>query len=224
MSVMLTARLPREEINRKLLHLAALLMPAGIFYLPRLTGVSQWVPTAILGTLCLASAGLDVIRFTVPAVQRRYWSTFRALLRPEEIRRVTGATYIIGSAFLCSLIFYDAPHLSFMALTAFVLGDAAAALVGMRIGRHPLGAKTLEGTLACGVVCLLVFLTFPRFPYLLEAWGGAMPRAVQFGAPIGIALLELLPLRVGRSVTVNDNLSAPVLTALLIQMLYRIFG
>lgn len=224
MSTPYRSRLSRQEINRKLLHLVALLMPAGIFYLPRMTDMPASGPPTILGALLLLSILVEVLRFRIPAIQERYGSTFGALLRKEESRRITGSTYIIGAAFLCALIFMDCPHIAFMALTAFTLGDAGAALVGIGIGRYRLGAKTLEGTLACFFVCLVVFSVYPHLPYLLDAWGGAMPAGIQLGAPVGIALLELVPLRFGRFSAINDNLVGPVLAGFLIQVLHRLLG
>jgi dolichol kinase len=216
--------LPREEINRKLLHLPALLMPAGIFYLPRLTSMPKWGPSAVLGLLLALSVLLEVLRFAYPAVQRRYRALFDPLLRREEDSRFTGSTYIIAAAFLCALLFMDEPHVAFMTLTAFILADAGAALVGMRLGRIRIGAKSLEGTLACFLIALAAFSLYPRLPLLLEAWEGAMPRAVRFGAPLSIALLELVSLRFGRRFAIDDNLAVPVATGGIILMLHRFFG
>jgi dolichol kinase len=215
--------LSREEINRKRLHLAALLMPAGIFYLPRLAPLPPAAPPAILGVLYVAAIGVDILRFRLPAVQRRYHQAFKSLLRTEERHRFTGSTHIIGASFWCSLLFIDAPHLSFMALSAFILGDAAAALVGIRFGKHRIGAKSVEGTISCYIAGIAVFSTYPLLPGLLDAWGGSMSAGVFFGAPAGMALLELFPLRVRRSLRVDDNLVVPVLTGLLIQLLHTLF-
>ncbi len=216
-------RLTPEEINRKRLHLAALLMPAGIFYLPRLTPLPPAAPPVILGIFYAAAIGVDILRFRLPAVQRRYYQAFKSLLRKEEIHRFTGSTHIIGASFWCSLVFIDASHLSFMALSAFIIGDAAAALVGIRFGRHRIGAKSVEGTVACYFAGIAVFSTYPLLPGLLDAWGGTMSSGVFFGAPAGMALLELSPLRIRRSIRVDDNLVVPLLTGLLIQSLHTLF-
>jgi dolichol kinase len=110
-----------------------------------------------------------------------------------------------------------------MALSAFILGDAAAALVGIRFGKHRIGAKSVEGTISCYIAGIAVFSTYPLLPGLLDAWGGSMSAGVFFGAPAGMALLELFPLRVRRSLRVDDNLVVPVLTGLLIQLLHTLF-
>jgi dolichol kinase len=214
--------LPREEINRKLLHFPALILPVGIFYFPRWTGMPKWAPAVLIGILLLLSIGLETLRFSVDGVQRCYWRCFGPLLRSEERHRITGSTTIIAAAFLCALLFMDTPHIAFMALTAFVLGDAGAALVGIGFGRLRIGTKTLEGAVACFLTALVAFSLYPFLPDLLETWGGELPPVVRLGAPAIIALIELIPFRIGRRFPIDDNLVAPVLTGLALQYLHSI--
>jgi len=215
-------RLGREEINRKALHvLSGTLIPGGIFYLPMVPGLNHAVPAAILAVLLAAALTVEALRFHVPWVQRMFHVAAGPALRPKEARSITGATYIFASGLLCALLFYTRPHIACMVLGMSILGDAAAALVGQSIGRIRIGEKTLEGTLGCFAVCLLLCLAvYPYLPRLLDAWGGRMPLLLAVAASLCSCLLELFPLRLPGRTEINDNLTVPVLTGLLMQWLY----
>lgn len=215
--------LTKHEINRKLLHLLALLMPVGIFYLPKLPWAFDLLPATILSLMLIGSMLLERLRFKYPAIQKIYFRLFSSMLREEEKKKTTGSTYIIGGAFACSLLFYNAPHISFMSLSMFILGDALAAIVGQSIGRVKIGKKTLEGSLACFSLCLIMFFFFfPYVPLLLDAWGGRIPLPLIFIASLSVTLFELVPLKITKNISINDNLSVPVITGLVMQFTYHL--
>lgn len=216
--------LTRQEINRKLLHLFALVMPAGIFYLPKIDGVARWLPAVTLLVVFVGSVIIERLRFRYPAVQKLFHQSFGSMLRSEEKEKVTGSTYIIGAALICSVVFYSQPHISFMTLTMFILGDAVAALVGLSIGRIKIGKKSLEGTLACFALSLLLLKgVFPHVPLLLDVWGGRMPAAIAVAGALSVALFELIPLRVAPRFTINDNLAVPVITGFIMIYMHQYF-
>ncbi len=205
--------LTREEINRKLLHLFALAMPAGIFYLPAMTDFPRWGAPVILAVLFFGSIIVERLRFRYPAVQKIFHDSFGSMLRSEEKEKITGSTYIIGAGFICSIVFFQKPHISFMTLSMFILGDAVAALVGLSVGRIRIGKKSLEGSLACFALSLLLLKgVFPYLPLLLDYWDGRMPISIAFIGALSIALFELIPLRITPRFTINDNLAVPVIT------------
>ena len=82
------------------------------------------------------------------------------------------------------------------------LGDTAAALVGMQIGRIRIWEKTLEGTLAGLAVCLLVGWFFKDV-----SWG------VSVGGAVTAMLVELLPIEI------DDNIRVPVAAGLIMVIL-----
>jgi dolichol kinase len=214
--------LRKEEITRKLLHLFALLMPAGIFYLPRF-GVPDAVPIGILAFLVIGSVAVESLRFRLPAVQKLFFFCFGHLLRQEEDKKVTGSTYVIAAALLCSLLFINHKHISLMVLTLFILGDAIAAIVGLSVGRIKLGNKSLEGSSACFLMCMLLFYAlFPNLPWVLETWSGkAPPVVVTVAVSLAITVFELIPLKITKKVTVNDNLAVPIIAGGLMLLLER---
>ena len=214
-------RLSSQEISRKLLHLFALLMPIGIFYGP-LLHLSGAMVTIILAILFFGSMILEFFRLRVPAVQKLFFAMFGSMLRKEESFKVTGSTWIIGAALLCSLLFSKTPYVSFIVLTLFVLGDAAAALVGISVGRIKIGKKSLEGSLACFATCIIISLAvFPFIPGVLDVWGGKMPVLIAAVTAFVITVFELVPLYVAPKLIINDNLAVPVIAGYVILLLNK---
>jgi len=210
----------KQELNRKLLHLLALLMPIGIFYIPVWTGVSNWIPALILFFLVLGSVIMETMRFRYPAFQKIFFLLFGSMLRKEEDEITTGSTYIIGAAFICSILFREEPHISFMSLILFILGDAGAALVGLSIGKIRIGKKSLEGSLACFIICVALFFLFPVFPLVLDAWGGMAPFPLIIITSFSITFFELVPIKISKNITINDNLIVPVIAGICLKYLY----
>lgn len=214
-------RLSSQEIGRKLLHLFALLMPIGIFYAPVLHFPEILAPV-FLGSLFIGSVIIEFLRFRIPAVQKVFFAMFGSMLRKEESFKVTGSTWIIGAGFLCSILFSRTPYISFIVLTLFVLGDAAAALVGISLGRIKIGKKTLEGSLACFVTCVIVsVVVLPFIPGLLDQWGGRIPLALALITGLVITVFELVPLKVAPKLVINDNLAVPVIAGYVILLFER---
>jgi dolichol kinase len=211
-----------EEIRRKLLHLFALIMPAGIFYGQRWSFPPLLVPL-VLFSLFGVSVVVEALRFKIPLIQRIVLAFFGSMMRKEEHAVVSGWTWVIGAAFLCSMLFRNHPHVSFVALTLFIIGDAVAALVGIGIGRIKIGKKTLEGSLACLLSCLLLFYVFfPHVPGLMEGWGNArFPAVIIWTTSVAVTILELIPITIAPRFTINDNLAVPVIAGYIMIILEK---
>jgi dolichol kinase len=204
--------LSKEEIRRKLLHLFALLMPVAIFYGPRWSFPGYLVPVTLF-TLFASSVIVEALRFKIPAIQRIVLTVFGSMMRKEEHFKVSGWTWVIGAAFLCTILFSNYKHISFIALTIFIIGDAMAALVGISLGRIRIGSKTLEGSLACFIVCIMLFyLVFPFIPGLFDVWGcNKAPSLIIWITSFVITIFELIPLKIAPKITINDNLAVPII-------------
>jgi dolichol kinase len=220
--------LKKEEIQRKILHfIFGTLIPAGIFYIPfyaesaSFKALPPWtLPPIILMFFLVFFVVIETLRFRIPAVQNLFNRFCGSMLRKEESKKATGATYIVASSLLCSLIFKDHPQVSAMVISSFIWGDAVAALVGQSIGRTKIGGKSLEGSVACLVLCLAFFLgVFPFVPFLLDAWNGKIPFMLTIIASLCITLMELFPIKIGKF-EVNDNLSVPIITGIIMIFLY----
>lgn len=91
--------------------------------------------------------------------------------------------------------------IAFTVIVFMILGDAAAALIGMRFGRIRIASgKSLEGMLACIGTCLLFWCIFP-----VSGFAMALAGAVITG------IFEMLPMKI------NDNLAVPLICGIILQ-------
>ena len=215
-------KVPSKEINRKLLHCLAVVIPVGIFYGPSWLGLSQLSICLIISSLLLSSVIIETARLKNTFCRKWFQYLFSSMLRQEESQQITGATYVLAGGLLCSLlalISESACAAAFLGFTLFVLGDAAAALAGKAFGRVRVGRKTLEGALGCYLLCVVLgaFL-FPQLPTFLAVWGGELSLSQIFLIAGVITLLEFFPIQIGR-LTINDNLYVPALATLAAMLL-----
>ncbi|MCB9481028.1 MAG: hypothetical protein H6680_04300 [Desulfobacteraceae bacterium] len=209
-------KLEKAEILRKLLHLFALTMPFGIYYIPNYFGLSKWFPAITLGGVFILSLLTEILRFKSPVIQKIFIKLFGSMMRKKEEFSITGSTYIICSGFLCSVIFVNRPEIAFISLFSFIIADAAAALVGIEFGRIKIRNKSLEGSFACFFTAfVLVYFLFPVFPFLMENFGGAFSLEASIKISFIIAFLEFYSLKFFKY-DINDNLYVPVLCGLAI--------
>lgn len=140
----------RRELARKALHMSWALVPvAYAMGIPR-----QWV----LGVLLLSCACAVVIELARAQSERVRLVFDRAtglLLRDHEHHRWSGATWLLLSFLLVTLLF-DAP-IAIAAMWAVAIGDASAAIVGRTMGRYRIGQsrKSIEGSVACALTSAL---------------------------------------------------------------------
>jgi dolichol kinase len=213
----MTAGLTKEEVNRKLLHGVAVVLPVGIFYIPLLADYTRPQVAWLVFSLFLFSLLIDLLRLKVKHLNKIFSQYLGSMMRSSESTQLTGATYVIAGSLICSgLSLYSESFAAsaFIGLTLFILGDAAAAIVGKGIGRVKIGEKTLEGALGCFIFCfLLSYFVFPMIPQFLDNWGKGLALQTSVMVSGSVALLELFPVRFGKF-SVNDNLYVPGLVSL----------
>ena len=141
------------EAARKASHVAV-----GAMCLPL-----PWLFTDVAPVLALAAvacAGLLALR-TVPWLRVRFGSALHGIARASY-----GEFAFVGGVALAFVLAHGDKPAYVAAILALAFGDAAAALVGRRFGRHPFAVgrarKSLEGSAAFFVVALLVCAVFPR--------------------------------------------------------------
>jgi dolichol kinase len=203
-----------RELRRKSLHLIALVIPFGLLLFP------GSVALPLLFSAAAAFLAVEILRLRFSRMNAFFFRWFSPLLRENEERKLTGATGLMISSSLCTLVFLsleggpalprEARAALFYAFTFLILGDAAAALLGKRYGKRRLfGEKTVVGTLACLLTCLLVYALF-NGPLRI----GMKPAAAILAACL-TALLEALPLKF------DDNLFVPPVTCFTLFFLQR---
>jgi len=186
----------RAELGRKALHLLALVVPAQMAWL------GKPVALYLLGTGAALGVATDVARAYSPTVSRAVRRLFGPLMRDTELPPVgqgvviNGATSVLVGAALLTWIFPI--RLAVPVFVMVMVADAAAALVGRKVGRRrwPGQSHTVEGSLAFVVTGLAVWACFPTVTLAVGAWS--------VGAA---AVAEALPL------PLNDNIRVPLVAA-----------
>ena len=182
------------ELLRKSIHLSGLILPVIYLFL------DQQTMLIFIGILTGLALIVELMKWLFPPFGKFFFRMFAFLLRTHERKgAVTGATYYLISAFLC--IFFFAKTLAIVCIFFMILGDLAAALVGKMWGRTKLlGKKSLEGSAACFVVCVLIALVTLN------------PVIAIIGAFVA-TIVELIPS------PIDDNLTVPLVSGAVMHFL-----
>lgn len=185
----------RHELQRKTLHLAMIIIPIWIYVVPH--------RLALLGLIIatFATVAVDLLRLSDHRIRSFFTRFFRSLIRSHETEHLLGSTHYMIAALLSVIVFDD--RIAIAALTFLVLGDAAAAIVGKRFGSPLYWGKSLEGSIACFVVCALSGVFILGSPWIALAGAAAA------------ALAEALP------VPMDDNMRVPIFAGMIMQLVSR---
>jgi dolichol kinase len=186
---------PQDELRRKLFHLLTTLYIGAYWFLPRsfvLSGMAVLTIVAVAG---------EIARLRSPAFNAWILAKLGSVHRDEELHKVSGLPWTLSGSFLTMLLFHD-QTIVLVSLFYLAFGDAFAALVGRQIGRIRLfnGRKTLEGSIACFIACLVVGLFF--FDWRLAVIGALVATS-----------LEIVPW------PLNDNFWMPLTSAAALTLL-----
>lgn len=149
---------------RKAWHLLGLVFPAA-YYFDLLS--RRWI-LIILGAIVIVVAAVETARFLIPAVNQAFIRIFRPIIRVEEHKSLNSTLIYLPAVFISILFF---PKDIACAAAAFLgLGDTAAELVGRnwKTGRVILpNNKSLQGTLACAIICFGIGILLVPWPIAL---------------------------------------------------------
>ena len=182
------------ELLRKSIHLAGLILPVIYFFLDKPTML------IVMGVLTGIAITVELVKWFSPDFGKFFFQIFAPMLRRHERRgAMTGATYYMISAFLSVLFF--SKTLAIVCIFFMVLGDLAAALVGRMWGKTKLlGTKSLEGSIACFVVCAAIALVKLH------------PIVGIIGALVA-TIVEMMPF------PIDDNLTVPLVSGAVMHFL-----
>ncbi len=183
-----------HEGRRRLIHLGSSVIPLGYWAVGRETAI------VLLAAMTVLMLLLELARRQTTWGWRFYHAFMGPVTRPEEARRLTGASYVMVGDLAAAILF--TPTIAILAMLFMSIGDPAAAFLGRRYGRTPIGDKTVEGGLGCFVVCFL--LTLPA----------GLSLAVSVGGAAGASIAELVPRR-----WLNDNLTMPIISGAFMTLL-----
>jgi len=174
-----------QELGRKAIHLGALAIPVGYYFMAEPLG------RAIIAALTGLAFVVEALRLNNPRIRSFFYIFFGRLVREHERYNLLGGTYLLLSSLICVYAF--AKPVAVAALSFLIVGDSMAALVGRGIGRVRIFGKTLEGSLACLVTCLIIAWIIPGLTWRVSLVGALMA-----------TLIELLP------IPLDDNLRIPL--------------
>jgi len=148
----------------------------------------------LLSLLTLGAFALDVVRFTVPDVNRLFFRVLRPLASPREATGIASSTwYLVG----CTLAVVAFPRdIAVAAILVLALADPAASWVGRRWGQRRVGTGTFLGTGVFVAVATAVLFPFVGVPIALLV-------------AVGTAGVEILPW------PLDDNLVVPLVAGAL---------
>eukprot|EP00298_Acanthocystis_sp_HF-20_P002916 c13299_g2_i1.p1 GENE.c13299_g2_i1~~c13299_g2_i1.p1 ORF type:complete len:262 (-),score=100.00 c13299_g2_i1:27-812(-) len=189
-----------KEINRKTFHICGLLIPF-LYQVFLHFGLEWYDITKLCWTLTILGWSIDLLRLYSPSFANSLPLFFRSILREKEQNKLSGACFFsLG----CTLtITFFPPSVAMTSILFLVLGDLAAAMIGISIGGDTCvkkigreGKKSLEGSVAMFIVCFMTGCSIFAEVHLSEY-------AVFFGS-LAATLTELY-----EPFGLDDNLTIP---------------
>ena len=186
------------ELFRKFIHLAALAIPVGYYFM------SQGKVILILAPLTAIFIFVDILKAKSKTCRKWIDKNLGFILRGHERRGAfSGASYILFGALFSIVIFPK--MIAILVITFTVAGDLCAALAGKVIGQHKLiGRTTVEGSIAFLAASLIATSFYPGVPSSMRLVGALFA-----------TLVEMLPLKI------DDNLTIPILTGTVLAILAK---
>lgn len=184
--------------KRKVFHVLGI-GAAGFTY--SLAPVTKPAALMILGGIAAVFVFLDLLRFKVPALNKRVKRDFGPFMRDYELDGISGSSWFFFSALITIALCYQPA--AGLGMVFLALGDPIASAVGVKLGRIKLpNGKSLEGSLAFLAVCLLAGLPILLFKYQIAFLPALAVTAV---TALVAAAAEAIP-----SKKVDDNFTVPL--------------
>ncbi len=189
----------RTELSRQVVHLSGLLFVILAQFVDREVTIITFLTFTVFFFLYswhVRSQGKKLSRF-IHRMESRF-RDFALGFEREDVRNpFTGAMLFYAGCTLSFLLF-PLPVAS-AACAMLAVGDSLSTIVGIKFGRHKIGRKSLEGSLACFIFSFAAGSFFVN-PFL--ALAGA----------VAASLIELFP-------RIDDNLTIPIISGLVMFLL-----
>jgi glycerol-3-phosphate acyltransferase PlsY len=154
---------------------------------------SRFQVLRILVPLTVFAIVIEYLRVRSAIIKKIFNNFLISMLRIHEMDgKYTGATWVFIGSTLTIAIFPK--EIAVISLVYMSLGDTMAGLVGRKFGKIKFYNKTIEGTVAGLIVCLLS-------GYLIQL---SLPLVVVISGAFAAMIIELLP------IPIDDNLSVPL--------------
>jgi len=187
---------------RSILRPLAVIFPLAYFFL------EKNIILYVIGGLGVVPILFDSIRLLNQKINIFFFTKNKKILKKGEEGRFSSISLFFISIFLVLLIFPKS--IAIVALCFIIFGDLFAKFFGLEYGQIKIfGSKTLEGSLAFLLACLLS-------GYLLWPYVGLSAAAIISGIMIA-TIVEALPL------DINDNFSVALFSSSIMYIVERFF-
>lgn len=148
---------------------------------------------------------VDFLRLHVNGIKEAFFLFFGSFLRRHEIRRLSGASYLLLGCLITSLL-YSKP-IVVAACAYIIVGDTFAAIFGQNIPSPRIFQnKTVLGSIGFLGASLVT-------AYLLHTITGSLPLSHLIIGAIAASVIEAFPL------PLDDNFSVPIITGFVMSLL-----
>ena len=179
----------RSEYFRKIIHIFNLVIPFTylFFFGSRFQALRILVPLTVFAII------IEYLRVHSVIIKKLFGDFLISMLRLHEMDgKYTGATWVFIGSTITIAIFPK--EIAVISLIYMCIGDTVAGLVGRKFGKIKFYDKTIEGSLAGLIFCLLS-------GYLVQL---SLPIEVVISGAFAAMFIELLP------ISIDDNLSVPL--------------
>jgi dolichol kinase len=186
----------RAELKRKIIHFSCAILPLlYYFYLSREQIV---LICSIISILFLIA---EFLRFKHNKSRELFNKIFSPLLREEENKHITGATYLFISATVTFIIFKK--EIAVPAVMILTISDSFAAIVGKMTDSMKIFDKSLAGSITFYLFSAMILYMFvPDLGWIL------------FVIAVLVTLIEALPL------PINDNILISLSTGIILYFVF----
>ena len=197
---------PQEEKKQQEINWRLFLRPAAIIFVIHYFHSSRPSSLVLVGSVALFFILLDISRLFSKDVNIFFFKKIKELYKKKEFKAFSSISLFLVAIFL-SILFFE-KDIAILAVSFLIFGDFFSKFYGVHFGRTKIFDKTLEGSLAHFIACLLTAYLATHFL--------AFSRPIAFLGALVATIVELLPLKV------NDNFSVPLLSAA-VMTVFQIF-
>ena len=190
----MNGHLPEREKLRKIIHLIF-----GVIILLLIAFLGTEISRLIIAIALLIGiiASILIMRgCKLPLLQKIVEKAER-----ENEKHFPGraAVFFFASALILLTLFQTNPQLIIAALSVQVFADSAAALIGIKYGKHKLiGKKSWEGSIACFIIATI---------------------CINFYYPLPMAIITALAATIIEAIPLDDNLLVPLVAGITLKLL-----
>jgi len=182
---------------RKSWRICGIIFPLVYYFSNKITAVFILLPVLCLFLL------IEFFRFRIARFNERLFVIFGQILKEKERKSLLTSTTFLVSVLVTLILFRK--DIAITAMLFLIFGDAASAVVGTYFGRTKILNKSLEGSLAFLVTCLLIGL-------LTKATGIGLAWPIIIAGAFTATITELLYL------PLDDNFTIALFSGLVMSL------